>query len=125
MKDDLCWRRDFDRENKVFVTCSSSGHSGEGKWYIPAQQQQALLRPACGPFNVTTYTMCIKPGTKAGLPFRSVCWLFVFVPQGVGLTVTANLDDTIIHKDELHVIVTEGDNRVVGLTARGIGPTVW
>lgn len=46
-------------------------------------------------------------------------------PQEVGLTVTANLDDTIVHKDELYIIVNEGDNRVISLAARGTGPTVW
>lgn len=47
------------------------------------------------------------------------------VRQGVTLTITANLDDTMSHKDELHIIVTEGDNRLIALTARGTGPTVW
>lgn len=41
------------------------------------------------------------------------------------MTVTANLDDTISHKDEIHIIITEGDNRVITLAARGTGPTVW
>lgn len=45
--------------------------------------------------------------------------------QDVNLTITANLDDTISHKDELHIIVTEGENRLIALTARGTGPTVW
>ncbi|CAM9686374.1 unnamed protein product, partial [Laminaria digitata] len=45
--------------------------------------------------------------------------------EEVGLTITANLDDTVGHKDELHVIVTEGDNRVINLAAKGTGPTVW
>lgn len=41
------------------------------------------------------------------------------------MTITANLDDTVSHQDELHVIVTEGDNRVINLAAKGTGPTVW
>lgn len=47
------------------------------------------------------------------------------VRQDVTLAITANLDDTISHKDELHIIVTEGENRLIALTARGTGPTVW
>lgn len=48
-----------------------------------------------------------------------------FLWQEVALTITANLDDTISHKDEIHVIVTEGDNLLIPLSARGTGPTVW
>ena len=40
------------------------------------------------------------------------------------LTVTANLDDTIVNKDEIHIIVEEGDNVMVPLSALGIGTTI-
>lgn len=38
---------------------------------------------------------------------------------------TANLDDTINHKDDLYIVVTEGDTQQITLTARGIGTTIW
>ena len=41
------------------------------------------------------------------------------------LTVTANVDDTIVHDDELHVMVHEGDNLLVPLYARGIGTSMF
>jgi hypothetical protein len=37
----------------------------------------------------------------------------------------ANLDDTIVHKDQLHVIVSEGENRVINLIAKGTGTTLY
>ena len=40
------------------------------------------------------------------------------------LIVTANLDDTIVNKDEIHIIVEEGDNVMVPLSALGIGTTI-
>lgn len=54
----------------------------------------------------------------AGCP-RASFW------QETTLTITANLDDTIAHKDELHVIVPEGKNRLVSLSAKGTGTTLW
>ena len=44
--------------------------------------------------------------------------------EKVLLTLTANLDDTLPHSDELHVVVTEGENSVVLLKARGVGTTM-
>jgi hypothetical protein len=44
--------------------------------------------------------------------------------ERVTLTVTANLDDTLPHKDELHVVVTDGENLVVVLKAIGSGTTL-
>ena len=41
------------------------------------------------------------------------------------LTVTANLDDTIVHRDSLHLIVEEGDNFELPLLAKGIGTTLF
>ena len=40
------------------------------------------------------------------------------------LTLGAVLDDTLPHKDQLHVLVTEGENLVVPLKARGVGTTM-
>ena len=45
--------------------------------------------------------------------------------ESVVVNVIANLDDTIVHKDQLHVIVSEGENLMVQLTARGIGTTLY
>lgn len=40
------------------------------------------------------------------------------------LRLIAHLDDTTNHKDQLHVLVTEGENLIVPLKARGVGTTV-
>jgi len=45
--------------------------------------------------------------------------------ESSSLTITANLDDTIVHKDSLHLIITEGDNLVLPLVAKGIGTTMF
>ncbi len=44
--------------------------------------------------------------------------------ERVTLTVTCNLDDALPHKDELHVVVTDGDNLAVTLKAIGVGTTL-
>ena len=41
------------------------------------------------------------------------------------LVITANVDDTIVHKDELHMIIEESENLMVPLTARGTGTTIY
>ena len=43
----------------------------------------------------------------------------------VVLHVIACLDDTIVHKDQLHIIVAEGENLMVPLSAKGIGTTLY
>ena len=45
--------------------------------------------------------------------------------ESVVVNVIACLDDTIIHKDQLHVIVSEGENLMVPLHAKGIGTTLY
>jgi hypothetical protein len=45
--------------------------------------------------------------------------------EGVTVTLTANLDDTILHKDSFNVIVQEGTNIVVPVTAKGTGTTLY
>jgi hypothetical protein len=45
--------------------------------------------------------------------------------EAVEFTLTANLDDTILLRDHLHIIITEGDNIVVPLSARGVGTTIF
>ncbi|GMH58813.1 hypothetical protein TrST_g5240 [Triparma strigata] len=45
--------------------------------------------------------------------------------ESVVIHVIACLDDTIVHKDQLHVIVSEGDNLMVPLSAKGMGTTLW
>ena len=44
--------------------------------------------------------------------------------ESLEFTLTAFLDDTILLKDSLHIIVTEGDNLVVPLSAKGTGTTI-
>jgi hypothetical protein len=44
--------------------------------------------------------------------------------ERVTLTIVANLDDALPHKDELHVVVTDGDNLAVILKAVGTGTTL-
>jgi hydrocephalus-inducing protein len=45
--------------------------------------------------------------------------------QSLDLEITANVDDTIVHKDELHVIVADSDNLMVPLSAKGTGTTMY
>eukprot|EP01032_Pedospumella_encystans_P008479 gene8479-10061_t len=45
--------------------------------------------------------------------------------QSYDLEVTANLDDSVVCKDEIHVVVDEGDNLMVPLVAKGIGTTMY
>ena len=39
--------------------------------------------------------------------------------------IIANVDDTIVHKEELHIIVTNSDNLMIPLSARGTGTTMF
>lgn len=49
----------------------------------------------------------------------------VLAPQEtVNFSVTAHLDDTVVHKDHLHILVTEGDSLAVPLYAVGVGTTI-
>lgn len=41
------------------------------------------------------------------------------------LVIVANLDDSVVTKDEVHIIVDEGDNLMVPLIAKGIGTTMF
>ena len=41
------------------------------------------------------------------------------------LPIVANLDDSIVNKDEIHIVVDEGDNLMVPLIAKGIGTTMY
>lgn len=41
------------------------------------------------------------------------------------LSIIANLDDSVINKDEIHIVVDEGDNLMVPLIAKGIGTTMY
>lgn len=45
--------------------------------------------------------------------------------ESVELVLVANLDDTILFKDQLHILVTEGENLVVPLAMKGVGTTMW
>ena len=41
------------------------------------------------------------------------------------LDVIANLDDSVVNKDEIHIVVDEGDNLMVPIIAKGIGTTMY
>ncbi|RHY53725.1 hypothetical protein DYB38_002829 [Aphanomyces astaci] len=45
--------------------------------------------------------------------------------ETVELVVTANLDDTVVFKEQLHILVLEGANILIPLNARGTGTTMW
>ncbi|ETV98760.1 hypothetical protein H310_08827 [Aphanomyces invadans] len=45
--------------------------------------------------------------------------------EKVQLVVTANLDDTVVFKEQLHILVMEGANILIPLSARGTGTTMW
>lgn len=44
--------------------------------------------------------------------------------QSYDLQVTANLDDTVVSKDEIHIMVEESDNIIISLSSKGIGTTM-
>ncbi|KAG7386322.1 hypothetical protein PHYPSEUDO_000450 [Phytophthora pseudosyringae] len=45
--------------------------------------------------------------------------------ESLELVLVANLDDTVVFKDQLHILITEGDNLVVPLSIKGTGTTMW
>ncbi|OQR91449.1 hydrocephalus-inducing protein [Achlya hypogyna] len=45
--------------------------------------------------------------------------------ETIVMTVVANLDDTIVFKEQLHILVTEGHNILIPLSAKGTGTTMW
>eukprot|EP00644_Phytophthora_capsici_P002092 jgi/Phyca11/21187/fgenesh1_pg.PHYCAscaffold_84_\ len=45
--------------------------------------------------------------------------------ETLDFVLVANLDDTVVFKDQLHILITEGDNLVVPLSIRGTGTTMW
>lgn len=50
----------------------------------------------------------------------------VVLPPGESydLEITANLDDSVVIKEELHIMVDEGDNLMIPLSAKGGGTTM-
>jgi hypothetical protein len=45
--------------------------------------------------------------------------------QSYELVITANLDDSVVIKDEVHIVVDEGDDIMVPLSAKGVGTTMF
>ncbi|RLN87341.1 hypothetical protein BBJ28_00008070 [Nothophytophthora sp. Chile5] len=45
--------------------------------------------------------------------------------ESLEFVLVANLDDTVVFKDQLHILITEGDNLVVPLAIKGTGTTMW
>ena len=73
---------------------------------IPAEVQTLVLKRNSR-FKVDALSLSLAPG------------------QTANLTLTANLDDTQPFRDELVLVVTEGGQIKVPLTAKGIGTTIW
>eukprot|EP01041_Mallomonas_annulata_P003640 gene3640-7257_t len=45
--------------------------------------------------------------------------------ETLDLVITANLDDTVVHNEELHILVHEGEHLMIPLSARGVGTTMY
>lgn len=45
--------------------------------------------------------------------------------ESTDLVVTANLDDTVLFKDQLYILIAEGETLVVPLSIKGTGTTMW
>ncbi|CAK4295658.1 unnamed protein product [Aphanomyces euteiches] len=45
--------------------------------------------------------------------------------ETIEVIVTANLDDTVVFKEQLHILVMEGPNISIPLSAKGSGTTMW
>lgn len=45
--------------------------------------------------------------------------------ESVDFLLVANLDDTILFKDQLHILVAEGENLIIPLAMKGVGTTMW
>ena len=44
--------------------------------------------------------------------------------ESVQLDIVCNLDDSVLHKDELYIVVEEGDHIMIPLSANGVGTTL-
>jgi hydrocephalus-inducing protein len=51
--------------------------------------------------------------------------LILEAQESYELPIIANLDDSVVNKDEIHVVVDEGENLMVPLIAKGIGTTMF
>ncbi|KAF1329694.1 Hydrocephalus-inducing protein, partial [Globisporangium splendens] len=45
--------------------------------------------------------------------------------ESIEFLLVANLDDTILFKDQLHILISEGENLIVPLAMKGIGTMMW
>ncbi len=73
---------------------------------IPAEVQTLIMKRNSR-FKIDVASLSLAPGQKASV------------------TLTATLDDTQPFRDELVLVVTEGGQIKVPLTAKGIGTTIW
>jgi hypothetical protein len=78
-----------------------------------------------------TNTGLITANMKLFLKMARSCYridvreLVLEAQQSYELNVIANLDDSVVNKDEIHLVVDEGDNLMVPLIAKGIGTTMF
>lgn len=68
---------------------------------------KTFIRNARSKFQVNNKEGVLSPGEK------------------LDLVVTANLDDTVLFKDQLYILIADGDNIVVPLSIKGTGTTMW
>ena len=66
-----------------------------------------FMRLARSKFTLSSYEKILDPG------------------ESFQLDVTCNLDDSITHKDELYIVVEEGDHIMVPVSATGVGTTMF
>ncbi|KAL7682586.1 putative immunoglobulin-like, hydrocephalus-inducing [Plasmopara halstedii] len=45
--------------------------------------------------------------------------------ESLDLVIVANMDDTVAYKDQLHILINDGDSLVVPLSISGTGTTIW
>jgi hydrocephalus-inducing protein len=66
-----------------------------------------FLKMARSKFELSASEMVLEPG------------------QSYELVITANLDDSVVIKDEVHIVVDEGDDIMIPLSAKGVGTTMF
>lgn len=90
----------------------------------------SCLRNHVKPFEIvndSTIPANIKTFIKSARSKFSVDVKETIIPpnQTLELQLTANLDDTVSFTEQMHILVTEGKNMMVPLSAHGIGTTMW
>ncbi|EGB10058.1 hypothetical protein AURANDRAFT_62593 [Aureococcus anophagefferens] len=93
---------------------------GATECLVDAPRTVTLRNNCCIPAPFKTFVK------NARSKFRVDVRESVLAPMdAVDLQVVACLDDTTMHRDQLHVVVAEGENLMMPLSARGIGTTMF